>query len=333
MFSLGAFVVVSLAGASSDAGSSPAAKASSLTRPAPTARITGGRHGGKLVPRTGALFGTTVDGAGGNGLTLGELERRIHRKFRIVQHYYEFSQDFPTGIEPNMLKHGRIPMIGWRGVPLNQILSGQYDGHIRQNAIGVRKLHKLVFLRWGYEMNGSWEPWGGAANGGASGPAKFVRAWRRIHDIFVRNHATNAVWVWAPNWEDIPKKSWNHWMRYYPGDRYVDWVGIDGFNWGAAKSWSHWVDMNRFVPGIYKDFHRRKPIMLAETASVEQGGNKAKWIRQTASIMKNKYPDIAAFVYFNGTDEHDSSIVWAVTSSSAAMSAFRDVGNSAYFRR
>src|SRR5207245_1265065 len=155
------------------------------------------------------------------------------------------------GIEPNMIKHGRIPMIGWRGTSLRAIASGRYNALIKRDAIRVRHLHHPIFMRWGYEMNGSWEPWSGARNGGPGGVSLYIRAWRLIHNIFVRAGATNAIWVWAPNWEDIPKDSWNHWTHYYPGDGYVDWVGIDGFNWGTSQSWSHWVDAVHFIRGLY----------------------------------------------------------------------------------
>src|SRR5207247_7587356 len=97
-------------------------------------------------------------------------------------------------------------------------------------------------LRWGWEMNGDWEPWSGAQNGGSSGgAASFRAAWHHIHDIFSEVGAWNVVWVWSPNSGDLPHARWNHFSNYYPGDRYVDWVGIDGFNWGASHSWPSWT--------------------------------------------------------------------------------------------
>jgi hypothetical protein len=92
------------------------------------------------------------------------------------------------------------------------------------------------------------------------------------------------------------------------------------------------VYADKFLPGVYHDFHRRKPIMLAETASVEQGGSKAKWITRVAGQIKSRYPAVAAFVYFNGSDEFQSDITWAVTSSQSAMSAFRKMGHMTYYK-
>ncbi|MFN2543894.1 MAG: glycoside hydrolase family 26 protein, partial [Actinomycetota bacterium] len=231
---------------------------------------TSGRIRGPLVPAGGALLGTTV-GPPGFHPSLGELEGAIGRKFAIVQHYYGWTEEFPGSLEQSDLQGGRVPMIGWVSAPLDQVLSGSDDAMIRDRADGLKALGHQVFLRWGYEMNGTWFPWAGS-------PDKFVAAWKHIHDIFTGEGANNVVWVWAPNWEDRPGKAWNHWTNYYPGNAYVDWVGIDGFNWGATQGWSHWTDIEDMLPGLYQDYHRRKPIMVAETASVEQGGDKAQWI-------------------------------------------------------
>jgi mannan endo-1,4-beta-mannosidase len=91
-------------------------------------------------------------------------------------------------------------------------------------------------------MNGNWEKWSPANNGSTPDPAAFVAAWRHVHDLFVQNGATNVVWVWCPNATDVPNATsapWNHWTNYYPGDTYVDWVGIDGYNWGNTTAASH----------------------------------------------------------------------------------------------
>src|SRR5256885_2213761 len=66
-----------------------------------------------------------------------------------------------------------------------------------------------------------------------------------------------------------PAAPWNHWTHYSPGDAYVDWVGIDGYNWGTTQSWSSWSSFASLVRPVYSDYAGRKPIMIAETASAE----------------------------------------------------------------
>src|SRR5438477_654456 len=80
---------------------------------------------------------------------------------------------------------------------------------------------------------------GGADEGcGGHDPARYIAAWRRIHDRFVAAGATNVVWVWAPNVTDV--EGGPETMAYYPGDAYVDWTGVDGYNWGTSDPSFAW---------------------------------------------------------------------------------------------
>jgi hypothetical protein len=296
---------------------------------APPATAGPNRPGGKLVPAAGALFGTTVDGKEpGPGTGLVALERRIGRKFDIVNTYYDWQNKFPTVTERNLAAGGRIPMISWKGVALHPIISGRFDHMIRARADALRALKTSVFLRWGWEMNGSWERWGGA-NNMPNGPAKFVRAWRHIRNIFRAAHATNVVFVWSPNDGDLPRESWNHFTRYYPGDKYVDWVGVDGFNWGTTHVWSNWLSIDGIIKPVYSVYHRRKPIMLAETGSTEKGGSKSKWIAHMRSVLRTRYPAVAAMLYFNGTSPDNAD--FRATTSRAAFRAYRAMAGDPYW--
>ena len=60
------------------------------------------------------------------------------------------------------------------------------------------------------------------------GEAKFRAAWIHTWTLFQQEGATNVEWVWCPNNGNYPYKG------FYPGDRYVDWVGVDGYNWTRA---------------------------------------------------------------------------------------------------
>lgn len=80
-----------------------------------------------------------------------------------------------------------------------------------------------VAISFGHEMNGHWYPWGTKDTTAAT----FVKAWRHIHDLFQEEGATNVVWVWSPNVVNpVPSVKLE---PYWPGDAYVDWVGIVGY--------------------------------------------------------------------------------------------------------
>jgi FlgD Ig-like domain/Glycosyl hydrolase family 26 len=288
-----------------------------------------------LVPASGALFGAWVDSNGrwtGNAGAEAEVagfEKQIGRRLDVDQHYYAWTDRFPSGLERSDLANGRIPMITWKGTSLAEVLSGRDDGMIRARARGVRALGRPVFLRWGWEMNGSWSEWGGASNGGAGvGPKRYIEAWRHIHDLFRQEGASNVAWVWSPNDSDVPSQPWNHWTRYYPGDAYVDWVGIDGFNWGTSQDWSSWRSLAEIIEPIYRDYAGRKPIMVSETGSARHGGSKAQWLDDARSSLEQRFPHVRAFVYF---DAPGSPADWRVTTSATAGSAYKAWAHDPYF--
>lgn len=307
-----------------------------LSLMAPTPAVAATRPSGKLMPPTGALFGAYVDPDAkwtGEADALAEVaafEDQIGRTLDVNHHYYAWTNSFPTGLENADVAAGRIPLISWDGTSLDPILSGQHDAMIRSRAEAVVAFGAPVFLRWGWEMNGNWSPHDGTNNndpGKHNGPAKYVDAWRHIHDLFQAEGATNVAWVWAPNGSDVPADNWNHWTQYYPGDGYVDWVGIDAYNWGNTRTWSSWMSFTELFQPIYSDYEDRKPIMIAETASVEQGGNKAAWISSTRQAIKSAFPSIGAFVWFHTDKEVD----WRANSSGSSLTAYKAMANDPYF--
>jgi hypothetical protein len=294
------------------------------------------RSSGGLTFGWGAMLGAYVDDTGRwvddataeAGVT--RLESKLGRTLDIDQHYYAWTDRFPTGLERWDVQGDRIPLVSWSGTRLSDILSGRYDAMIRERARDVRALGAPVFLRWAWEMNGNWSAHDGTHNnpaGTTDGPKLYVAAWRHIHDIFDAEGATNTLWVWSPNASDVPAAGWNHWSRYYPGDAYVDWVGIDGYNWGKTQPWSTWTSFESLVAPVYKDYARRKPIMVAETGSTELGGDKASWFDSVRRSLKLRFPAVGALVYF----DQDKETNWSVTSSPAALRSFRALADDPYF--
>lgn len=79
-----------------------------------------------------------------------------------------------------------------------------------------------LYLRPGWEMNGDWYAWG-VTNANA---ADFAAAFRRIADLAHKYTGAKITVVWNPNVGD-PGSEHVPFALYYPGDAYVDVVGID----------------------------------------------------------------------------------------------------------
>jgi beta-mannanase len=182
-----------------------------------------------------------------------------------------------------------------------------------------------MLVRFAHEMNGTWYPWGALKDDNR--PADYIAAWRRVVRIFRAEGARNVRWVWSPNIEyGLPPA-----RRYFPGDRWVDWVALDGFNWGRSLP-SGWRTMRETFEASYRNMVRlsRKPIMIAETGTAQSGGNRARWI--TSGFMRDipRYmPRIRAIVWFNWRAQLD----WRIETSGSALRAYRRVAASrGYYR-
>jgi len=282
-----------------------------------------------LVPSQGVLLGAFV----GTG-TLAGFEGELGRQVAINHTFVGWMDDWPAKLS-GLGMGGRIPLVTWEawdnsvGAPLTDIVGGTYDAMITARAQSAKSFGQKFFLRWGHEMNGNWYPWDGANNGASqAATATFIAAYRHIHDLFVAAGATNALWVFCPNVNSVPNDSWNQWQNYYPGDPYVDWMGFDGYNWGTVQTTSSWQTFPTIAGMIYASIAAKgKPIMIPETASAEQGGDKSAWIGGILPALQATFPGIKAFVWFQMNKETD----WRIDSSPAAKAAFLTMANDPYF--
>lgn len=146
--------------------------------------------------------------------------------------------------------------------------------------------------------------------------------------IFRQEGGSNVRWVWCANVVFDGSTPPN---QLYPGDEWVDWVAIDGYNWGNTQSWSSWQSLaDLFVP-THDEIGRLigKPLMISEVSSTEKGGNKANWISQGfLTDMAKRLPRVRAVVWFNENKEADGE----VNSSAASLRAWSKVATAAQYK-
>ena len=181
---------------------------------------------------------------------------------------------------------------------LSRIVDGSYDTLIQAWAAGAAAYGGPLLLRPMHEMNAWWYPWSIDVNGNTA--EDYVAAWRHIHDLFADAGADNVVWVWSVN-ELAGLRHYSQLLSAsYPGDDYVDWVGMTGFNWGTSQGWSRW----RSHDAIYRDTYDRliafgKPIIIPEIGTVDLGGDGGEWIEATLDGLEREYPRVKAVVWYN----------------------------------
>jgi mannan endo-1,4-beta-mannosidase len=288
-------------------------------------------------PSEPILTGAYVGDAGSSSGNIGLFKDWLDQTPALAMEFAAglTSQNWPeqfinTRIAP-IWEAGAVPILTWlpsTGPPdetspriAREIAAGEHDSLIEEWATQLSTwvtdddAERRLYFRPAHEMNGNWFPWSAADS--SSTVDDYTGMWRQIHDIFSENglDETTIQWIWSPNVDEVGGVRAE---AYYPGDGYVDWIGLDGFNFGDTQSYSSW----RTPEEVFLDMLDRmrnltdKPVGLTEFASSSfrdgayRPTAKAIWIKKLFRFVADH--DICMTCWFNveksGPDEAD----WAV---------------------
>ncbi len=286
------------------------------------------------VPTTGAYLGAWVDP---NHLletepnaTIAEVSQlalfqaSIGRPLAIVHAYQSWTEHVQNQTLAALASTGAIPMIDWAcGAPDTAIIDGTYDQMIETFALQLVDYGRPVFLRWYWEPNfPSSKNYHLCINTG--GPISYAHAFQHIWRIFHAVGATNVAFVWNPS--VVHQTGLN---AYYPGNQYVDWIGMDGYD----RTGGGIPVFNNVFGTFYKQWVvKEKPMMVGETGAQAGGKNpdQPQYLEGLASAVPNSYPQIKAIVYFDGTNDQAD---WSIQGGggTTGLSAFTALGEEKYF--
>lgn len=228
----------------------------------------------------------------------------------------------------NIWNIGAVPCLTWEPmtisndiettIPYEDILQGRYDQYISFIADEVKGWKRPLIIRFAQEMNLSRYHWGtDQDNFGPHSSEIYVKMFRYVVDFFNKQQVSNVFWAFCPNVDSIPNTTWNTPKLYYPGDQYVDILGMDGYNWGIDKelaasknqSWtSPWRSFKDVFQPLYQELKKinmEKPIIVFETASVSRGNDQIKslWIQEALKVSQAW--KIKGIVWFQINKEED----------------------------
>lgn len=211
---------------------------------------------------------------------------------------------------------GAVPMVSWEPGPvLEGVIGGEWDAWITAAAELVAVDRRPLLLRFAHEMNLSGIPWFGP-------PAPFLAAWQRVHARFTAAGAGNVRWVWSPyvngpNATDL--------RAYLPPLDTVDWIGLDGYNWGLQGWRNLWAGFDELFAGTLAalaELAPQLPVVLAEIGCAARGGDKPAWMRDALLRGVPSYGQIRAVVWFHEYKPEHAD--WRVDSSASALEAWRE---------
>ncbi len=255
--------------------------------------------GGKFVPPPGKMYlgaYTELDSRV-DGNHFRRFDALMHRHFAAFLEYVPWGDPFPFQFVRDCVRAGAAVQIAWEpSQGLAAVGPTPYVVGFLRSAAAARI---PIFLRFAGEMNGPWVPWHGH-------PRAFVAAWRRLWGL-VHRFAPNVALVWAPDATDRVGA-----LAYYPGNAYVDWVGVSDYLPYASRAGHHTVTsagatLLAQLRWLYRAFARVKPIMIAEggvahASSLVTGRLDRFARRQYAELLADIPlfdPDVRAVFFFD----------------------------------
>ncbi len=287
----------------------------------------------KHEPASGLFIGVYGEGNKalftGFGVDPAKIESVYGKQHASLLYYNNFGDTpFATKQAENMKAIGGSLQIHMQPLDLDKVVDGVY---IRQFAKDAKASGIPIFLRFGGEMNGDWTPWG-------MQPKKYIEKFKLVHDIMEQD-APNVAMVWAPNFHP-----WDNMAEYYPGDAYVDWVGVSCYTTlgytaenKETKLKSNPIDL---LSHIVSDYGKRKPIMIVEGAvsnfsTTEPKIDYTDWainnIKRFYAYIPLVYPEIKAMYYYDAKGVAGARESYVLSDNTRVKLAYNEIIKSDFY--
>jgi Glycosyl hydrolase family 26 len=304
--------LVDLSGTTRGVGSKSAAGPTGSATPAPPFDVA------SLVTPAHKYLGVTIQGAPASMTAVDAFAHAIGKKPNIVEFYQSFEDHFDAAGVRRIYQYGALPLLSWEPMtaPMATIAAGAQDDYLKTFATAVRTVNLPVAITLAHEMNGGWYPWGPQKTKAAD----FVAAWRHVHDVFVRADATNVIWLWTPNViNPVPRV---HLAPLYPGDAYVDWIGVDGYY--THKGQQTFTTLFGPTTTAVRRF-TKKPILIVETGAEPDSARPDEIANLFSGVARNS--GLIGFVWF---DNHGTG-GWRIDGDGPSVAAFRRAAKASEF--
>jgi hypothetical protein len=244
--------------------------------------------------------------------------------------YVGYGQPFPHEWVQAVKAVGAVPHIALE--PNDGLQAIQDDAYLRGWARAAREARCPIFLRFASEMNGTWQKYSGD-------PALYIQKWRLVHRVMAEE-APNVALVWSPYCTPRRPIPW-----YYPGDEYVDWVGVNLYSVHhhdndirQPSDQEDPRDLLRFVYDLYSD---RKPIMISEYAATHYClacqqptvGFALEKMKLLYQSLPTQFPRVKMINWFNWDTIQGGAAAnnYALTDDERILQLYRQLIGSPYF--
>jgi hypothetical protein len=310
-----------------DLMNNPAPAPTALLAPPPTGYLYHGVYPGGI---TGEESDITLDDLRSYEQAAGKTAAWVY----FSHNWYE-GREFPSETAAWIREAGSIPYIRLmlrsdaeqnKEEPvfrLQAIIDGQFDSALQDWCASAHNFGTPLLAEYGTEVNGEWFSWNGVWNGAGAvsdyglpsepdGPERFKDAYRHIIQTCREAGADNIVWVFHINAGDWPAETWNAFENYYPGDEWIDWIGVSIY--GAQTPQDDACEefragMDALYPRL-QALTASKPIFIAEFGAAKNNPlcDQVEWARAALNdITAFRWPRLIGFSWWNEWWQNDDN--------------------------
>ena len=274
--------------------------------------------------------------AGDSGITgmkkANQVAHDINVKFSLISIYLAWNQDiqatFPEALLDSIYRQESLPVITWEPwmntfdldsrtkenkSVFELVAEGYFDNYLTDFSVRLKNLQRPVFLRFAHEFDNPFYPW---YSGESHAASSFKKAWVHVYEVFKKNGAHNVIWVWNP-WK--PENV----AAFYPGEEYVDWLGVNILNYGQYNPNKENVSFS----GLYEPFHEEfkklpdTPVLVSELGTQGDKQYREQWFDEAFAAIENDFQEISSLIFFNSSfdsnwpanlDPQDDYLDWTI---------------------
>ncbi len=216
---------------------------------------------------------------------------------------------------------------------LKEVNSGKFDEYIKRNAKYLGGLDGKVILRFGAEVNS----WADNTKYPAEMVSQFKKAYTRVAKV-IRAEAPNVALVFSPDAISNLNVSVED---FYPGDKYVDWVGMSFYQNLVAESTNsvsttdaiysrgNYENMMVKIKPIIDAFGNKKPIMISECgfayddpSGLQTQAHAVQKLKEFYTYVNCVYPQVKMVLYFDVAKAPVSKYAYMLEGNAAVLKAY-----------
>ena len=176
--------------------------------------------------------------------------------------------------------------------PMFDILRGKYDDLFHKLAKDIKAYSHPVLFRLNNEMNSDWTSYCGMMT--LCDPEVFIQTWRYLYNIFEAEGVDNCIWIFNPIAVSCPYSKWGENLAYYPGNDYVQALGVTNYEMGNDLPMTSFRDRYTDVFNTNKDLFSELPWIISEFACGSGGATSGEEMRngkEQAEWVKGMFTD------------------------------------------